>query len=77
MSTGLVKVPFEHLKSEMVISRRNIKVYEVLSASKDQVILMESDKKWVLFTREDYEADDWYTAVKRRTERKPRGKNKG
>ncbi len=77
MSTGLVKVPYEHLRSGMVISRAQLKIYEVLAASKDQVLMMKDGKTACIMTREEFEKDDWYTAVKRRNERKARGKNKG
>lgn len=75
MSTGLVKVPYDHLKTGMVISRAQLKIYEVLIASKDQVLLMKDGKTACVMTREEFEKDDWFTTVKRRTERKPRGKN--
>jgi phenylpyruvate tautomerase PptA (4-oxalocrotonate tautomerase family) len=72
---GLVKVGFPDLRSGMLVAKAVTRVYEVLVASKDQAIMMKDQKTAVVITREEFENDDWYTAVKRR-QRRTRGKAK-
>lgn len=64
--TALVKVPFRGLQPGMVVSRDDLKVYEVLVSDREQAIMLKDrDKKTAcVMTAVEYEKHDWYTAVK-------------
>lgn len=60
----------------MMVSRSRIRIYEVLTANKENVIMIKDRRTMVVITEEEFNLDEWWTTTLRR-ERKKRGKAKG
>lgn len=66
----LIRVPFENLRSGLTVAKSDLKLYEVLIAGPEQVIMMKGKETACVITAEEYSKDDWFTVAKANTRRK-------